>query len=128
MKRYRILGTTDDVTTCDCCGRENLKKTVALAALDADGNEIGTVYYGVDCAAKAEGLPAKLIRKEAETADRAKGEAKRREARDRRDAEDAQWFAWLDARAPHLIGDRLLQIEALGGYGAASAAYAAKTA
>lgn len=29
-----FLGTTDDVTTCDCCGRENLKSTVALQLHD----------------------------------------------------------------------------------------------
>ena len=44
---FKILGITDDVTTCDCCGKTNLKKTVVLD----NGSE--TVFYGVDCAATA---------------------------------------------------------------------------
>jgi hypothetical protein len=43
----RILGTSNDRTECDCCGRNNLKRTVAL---DFDGD---VRYYGVDCAAAA---------------------------------------------------------------------------
>lgn len=43
----RILGITADVTTCECCGRTNLKKTVAL---ETDGRQ---VHFGVDCAALA---------------------------------------------------------------------------
>lgn len=43
---YKILGITNDVTTCECCGRADLKATVII------GNEDGTVhgYYGRDCA------------------------------------------------------------------------------
>lgn len=52
---YRILGTTDEVTTCDLCGRINLKGTIVLAELDADGNPDGTVYAGSDCGARAAG-------------------------------------------------------------------------
>ena len=44
---YRILGTTEENTTCDCCGKRNLKKTVVLES------ESGIVYFGVDCAAAA---------------------------------------------------------------------------
>lgn len=44
----KILGITDEFTTCDCCGKSNLKCTVALE------NEAGdTVYYGRTCAARA---------------------------------------------------------------------------
>lgn len=42
---FKVLGLSDDVTTCDCCGKTNLKKTVVL-----DNGE-ATVFYGVDCAA-----------------------------------------------------------------------------
>lgn len=42
---YKILGITNDVTTCDCCGKTNLKKTVVL------GGDEGTVFYGTQCAA-----------------------------------------------------------------------------
>ncbi|GGN96438.1 hypothetical protein GCM10011579_097920 [Streptomyces albiflavescens] len=56
---WTIKGITDDFTTCHCCGRRGLKRTVALMPLDADGNEDGTaedvVYYGTACAATALG-------------------------------------------------------------------------
>lgn len=42
-----ILGISEEVTTCDCCGRHGLKRTVALKT------DEGVVYYGCDCAAKA---------------------------------------------------------------------------
>lgn len=45
---YRVLGTTDDVTKCDQCGREGLTHTVALSI-----GEDGTAYYGSTCAANA---------------------------------------------------------------------------
>lgn len=45
---YTIKGICDDVTVCDCCGRKNLKCTVALEH-DTDG----IVYFGRDCAGKA---------------------------------------------------------------------------
>lgn len=38
-----------EVETCDCCGRQGLKKTIALEVFGTD--EI--VFYGVDCAARA---------------------------------------------------------------------------
>lgn len=44
----KLLGTTDETTTCECCGKPNLKKTVVLETEDG-----GEVRYGVDCAAKA---------------------------------------------------------------------------
>lgn len=45
---FKLLGITDEITTCDCCGRSNLKCTVALE------NEAGEiVHYGRDCAGKA---------------------------------------------------------------------------
>lgn len=73
--RYRVLGTTDDCTTCGVCGREDLKSTVVL-----DGGD-GTLYAGSDCAAKLAGRPVKAIETEARRADRAaKEEARRAEA------------------------------------------------
>lgn len=44
---YKILGTCDSVTECDCCGKKGLKKTVALS------NEGSIIYYGTQCAALA---------------------------------------------------------------------------
>lgn len=51
---YKVKGITDERTDCDCCGKQNLKCTVALIPLDADGNEAGdVVYFGRQCAAYA---------------------------------------------------------------------------
>lgn len=47
MTAYRILGSNDEVTTCECCGRSGLKKTVVLT----DGER--EVRYGTECAARA---------------------------------------------------------------------------
>jgi hypothetical protein len=42
----RILGTSDEVTTCECCGRTGLKTTIII------GTEEGEAYYGTTCASK----------------------------------------------------------------------------
>ena len=68
--RFAIRGTTDDVTTCECCGRSGLRKTVMLHPLDADGNPDGLVYYGTSCAGKAMGIPGKRVADQADAADR----------------------------------------------------------
>jgi hypothetical protein len=57
------LGTTDEVTTCDCCRRSDLKKTVALMVNDFP------VYYGSECAAKALGMTSKAVKRETAKAD-----------------------------------------------------------
>lgn len=60
--RFRVQGVTDDITTCECCGREGLKRTVRLIELDADGADVDAVYYGTDCAARAAGTTVTRIR------------------------------------------------------------------
>lgn len=45
----KILGINDDVTTCECCGRAGLKKTVVLDFVEGNG----IVHYGTACAAKS---------------------------------------------------------------------------
>lgn len=83
MKAYRVLGTTDDVTTCELCGRADLKSTVALQPLDPDGGALGdAVYFGSDCAARAAGWTQREVRQAAGAADRAREDAQRK----RRDA------------------------------------------
>lgn len=44
----KIVGITDTVTTCDCCGRKGLKKTVVLS-----NGDNAKLYYGTGCAAMA---------------------------------------------------------------------------
>lgn len=46
---YKMLGVSDDVTTCECCGKRNLKRTVTLEFV----GENTEVHYGTTCAAKA---------------------------------------------------------------------------
>lgn len=45
-KRFQILAIVDDVTSCDCCGKTGLARTVAIEDL-----ETGIVkYFGTTCA------------------------------------------------------------------------------
>lgn len=52
---YRYIGITDEATTCEHCGKTELRSTVVLAILDADGNTEDYAYYGSTCAAVALG-------------------------------------------------------------------------
>ena len=45
---YRVLGITDEFTTCEQCGKRGLKRTVVL-----ESDTTGIVRYGTDCAAAA---------------------------------------------------------------------------
>lgn len=74
-KVFRVKGTTDEVTECELCGRQELKGTIMLAELDADGTEMGLVYYGASCGAKAAGWTTKDVRIKAKAADQAKRDA-----------------------------------------------------
>jgi len=49
MGKPRVKGISDEVTTCECCGRTNLRRTVAIS-LDGESDP---VYFGRDCAARA---------------------------------------------------------------------------
>jgi hypothetical protein len=73
----QVLGTCDDFTTCECCGRTNLKVTVAL-----DFGEGNVLRYGRDCAARATGRRVSAIESCRVTADSRK--ARRLTAEDRR--------------------------------------------
>ena len=45
---FKILGITDAVSTCDCCGKKNLKRAVELENPEGD-----IVFFGSDCAGAA---------------------------------------------------------------------------
>jgi hypothetical protein len=49
--QFTYLGTTDEVDTCDCCGKTNLKCTVAFEKVDG-----AVVHFGTTCAARHTGL------------------------------------------------------------------------
>lgn len=55
----KVLGITDEVNACDCCGKHPLKCTVVFEKAD------GTItYYGRTCAARNSGRTNKQIDKE----------------------------------------------------------------
>jgi hypothetical protein len=76
-KLYKVLGTTDEVTECEHCGRVDLKGTIRLGILDEDGNVEDVTYFGAVCGARAAGWTTKDIRKAANKADREAAEAER---------------------------------------------------
>lgn len=120
MSNATFLGNTDEVTSCDCCGRADLKSTVALSV---DGSE--PVYYGVVCAARALATTAKDVRQRARTADEARQERERAAAEAVHRAEFANWSGWLAQAAP--AGTCVFtRIAALGGFTSARAAYEAR--
>lgn len=84
---YRTAGTTDDVTTCDLCGREELAAVVILQLVDENDVVQGEVFAGTTCAAQAAGRSASVIGREARDADRAAQQA----------ASDAAFRAAYDA-------------------------------
>ena len=56
---FRYIGITDECVDCqrEGCPQTNLRSTVVLMPLDAEGNDDGEVtYYGSSCAAMALGL------------------------------------------------------------------------
>lgn len=112
----RVLGTDDSVNTCDCCGRADLKSTVAL---ETEAGEV--VHYGVVCAAQAMKRSAADVRKDARKADAAKREADRAAQDAARQAEHAAYCAWLSttygvSEPAALWGINVAPIEALRRY------------
>lgn len=60
VKTYRVLGFTEEITSCDCCGREDLKGTLCLENIHT-----GTInYFGSVCGAKISGNTKKFITEE----------------------------------------------------------------
>lgn len=117
------LGTTDEITTCDCCGKANLKMTVALSfGIDGDVR-----HYGTSCAARAASMQVKDIKAGARAADLAQESAARKIAQEKHTAEMAAWSAWLAANAPS-GHDIFTRIHALGGMAAARALRASQAA
>jgi hypothetical protein len=69
----RLLGITDCVNTCDCCGKTDLKCTVAFEQEDSN-----IVYYGRICAQRWYGKTQKVISSELKTIkDNANSEARK---------------------------------------------------
>lgn len=117
-----FLGTSDEVSTCDCCGKSNLKSTVAISI---EGGE--AVYYGVVCAARALNRSAKDVRAGTRSADKAKQkaaeEAQRKAHHAAFTAQQERWAAWL--RANGTGRDDHEREASLGGYAPAWRAFLA---
>lgn len=118
----KYLGTTDDVTTCECCGKANLKSTVAIEM--QDGSD--PVYFGVTCAARALKTSAKEVKAGAKQADDAKREAEMAAKRARDEAEFAKWDAFT--RKYSAARELIERIRDMGGYTTARALYRAQAA
>jgi hypothetical protein len=78
MRQFQFLGTTDEHTSCDCCGKKDLKSTVAIRNLET-GEDL---FFGVTCAARALNLQVAEVRKGTSTADKAARVAKQSAERD----------------------------------------------
>lgn len=118
MNSAKFLGTSDEVTTCECCGRKNLKSTVAISV---DGGD--AMYFGVTCAAHALSKPAKHITSQASRADRVLAELARLEQAAAWDKAMQPWFMFLASSGTG--SDTFSRIESLGGFTAARALFAA---
>lgn len=69
QKRFVILGFTDEVTSCDLCGKPELKGTYVLQEYDAEGNPVGDhVHFGSTCGRKAAGWTATEWKRESSRA------------------------------------------------------------
>lgn len=68
--KVEYFGITDEVDSCDHCGKQGLKKAVMLFLLDAEGNREELVYYGTTCAARVLNLRNAQITRAAEDAER----------------------------------------------------------
>lgn len=82
MKVYEFLGTTADVTDCDCCGRHELKYTIVLRHLESGD----ITNFGRACGARALGWAVKDL-------DKTVRSEKTRKAQE----ESARYEAWQTA-------------------------------
>ena len=78
-----ILGINDEVTTCECCGRTNLKATVVLTHGE------GEVHYGRECAARALQTTTKGV-------DTAVRSARAESAKAKIVADNAEWATYMN--------------------------------
>jgi hypothetical protein len=127
---YTFLGHDTTFGACDCCGRDNLKKTVKLLGPN------GVVRYGTGCAAKALGLKSGEVTSRANAAQKEADAAAAKVKDEAGRAERNQWFSFIadhyaavfGAPAPrNYKGDLevIASVKALGGFATVTAAYRA---
>ncbi len=125
--RFTMLGISDDIDHCDCCGRTGLKRTVALHPT-SDASDIR--YYGTSCAAAALRTSAGRVTKVAQAAQAAADAAAEQRARfaatlERIDAALAEADTDLQPAARALM--TLIRAGTRGDALAAAAAHTART-
>lgn len=69
MPLFKRLYITDEIHECDCCGKVDIKATVALHHVPSGE----TVHFGPECAAQAEHPWAGLLAKFADFAPKGEG-------------------------------------------------------
>ena len=92
-KIYTVLGTTDSVTACDCCGRTGLKSTVVLLHIASDAVQ----HFGAACGAKAAGWATAQLVKAASMAQAERERATRRRLNELTAATDSRIMAEMTA-------------------------------
>ena len=98
----KAIGIEEAVTTCDCCGKSNLKHTIAI---ELDDGEI--VYYGSVCAVRNTGKSRVVINKEINDAEQKIRDAAVSELRS-----SAEWIALnnkINIRPRTLIGKAAME-------------------
>lgn len=116
MPSVKFLGTTDEVTTCEVCGKKNLKKTIAVSIDESD-----PIYMGSECATRKLGRSLKEVNTEVRKAEREQAEREAAERRRKWDEAQAPWFAYI--RTFGKGDDDFTRIESLGGFKAAQEAF-----
>ncbi len=61
--QYKVLGYEEAVTTCDCCGKAELKGTFAVERADGE-----ILHFGSVCVTRHTGKAARAVRQEAKDA------------------------------------------------------------
>ncbi len=95
-------------SVCECCGREDLKKTVKVT------NGATTMWMGTGCAAKACGVGIKDFGKALKAEQDQHDAAERKAHYNAVAAERARWQDFLNERAPQFRGDIYAQERAVG--------------
>lgn len=86
---WKVLGTSDEILTCGCCGKTNLKKTVVLT----NGEE--EVYFGTECAALRMSCKKTDVEKAVRSAAKAAQEEETRQRNIREYEAWQRYNAWL---------------------------------
>lgn len=121
---FRIMGTTDDFLTCDCCGRTDLKRTMIMAVCDAEGCPTGQVmHFGTSCGARHAGISALELEKLAKAADERKASEAAAARQRELDSEADRFIAFVSTRSAK--PSHFERLQELGGFRAARAMFEA---